>query len=80
MENLQRNVLSKLSEREGKWQGKDEFAKLLGLDWEEVKRHLNLCQDDGLIEWDNKTFKNFDFRITAEGYRFLQSTSEDGGD
>ena len=40
MENLQRNVLSKLSEREGKWQGKDEFAKLLGLDWEEVKRHL----------------------------------------
>ena len=80
MENLQRNVLSRLSEREGRWQDKYEFAKLSGFDWEEIKRQLNICQDDGLIEWNSKTMKHFDFRITAEGYRFLQSTSQDGGD
>ena len=77
MENLQKNLLNRLSEREGRWSDKDEFAKLLGLDWEELKRQLNLCQDDGLVEWDSETFKNFSFRITAEGYRFLQSSSED---
>ena len=77
MESLQRSLISRLSEREGRWQDRAEFSKLLGLDWKEVKRQLNLCKDDGLIEWDLKTVTRFDFRITAEGYRFLQSTSND---
>ena len=80
MENLQKNLLSKLSEREGKWQDKDKLCELLGVDRKEVKWQLNLCQDAGLIEWNNKTINRFDYRITAEGYRFLQSESKDGGD
>lgn len=77
MENLQRNLISRLHEREGRWQDRVEFSKLLGLDWKEIERQLNLCQDDGLIEWDDKTCTRFDFGITAKGYRFLQSTSND---
>ena len=77
MEDLQRNLISKLAEREGRWQDKAKFSKLLGLDWKKIERQLNLCQDDGLIEGDIKTVTRFDFRITAEGYRFLQNASND---
>ena len=79
---MQRKIINRLSEKEGELLHKgplgiDEFAQEMDLDWEEIQRQLNLCQDDGLLEWSNLTLQHFDFRITAEGYRFLQSTSED---
>lgn len=83
MENLRRKLLVRLSEKEGKLKitgellGKDEFAKEMDLDIGELESQLNLLQDDNLLECEAITPNHFDFRVTADGLRFLQNTSED---
>ena len=83
MGNLKRKLLARLSEKEGKLKtrsellGKDEFAREMDLGIEELERQLNFLQDDNLLEYEAITPNHFNFRVTAAGYIFLQSTSED---
>ena len=49
----------------------------MDLNIEELERQLNFLQDDNLIKYESITPNHFDFRVTVDGLRFLQSTSED---
>ena len=72
----QHNLLKILSELgEDKMLDKNEFEKDIGISWDEIKRQLNLLQDDGMLEWESEGITQFSFRITANGDRFLDKTS-----